>query len=440
MPFEDRAGILNPEECRRFDPASNRVEWKGDEATTCQPIGSGSPRIAGGRRLVYPLPSVSVVIVGYRSRRYLDRCLGALLAQAYPGGFDVVFVDNASDDDSLDHVRATFPVVDAVASGANLGYAAGNNLGAARARGEVLVFLNPDTEVAPGWLCELVRPLATDPTIGLTTSRIVLMDDPSTINACGNEVALAGIAWCRGAGRPATEFAEDADVAAVSGCSFAIRAELFRWLGGFDERFFMYLEDTDLSWRARVAGYRCRFAAGSVVAHDYRLSLSAAKIGRIERNRYLMLGKHLSLRAVVALFPVLAMAEILTWGYAGLRGRACLAAKARATGWAIVHLWPVVRTPWRPVEGRILREHRTVPPVVAGVGGSPSRLAQAVLGAFSRAATAITFALLPAAEPVLAAGTPPAVALRSPGVIPTHRHEAEPGLVGSGDRGDGVPQ
>jgi GT2 family glycosyltransferase len=347
---------------------------------------------------VCSLPSVSVVIVGYRSRRYLDRCLTALLAQAYSGGFDVVFVDNASDDGSLEHVRAAYPSVDAMASGANLGYAAGNNLGAARARGEVLVFLNPDTEVAPGWLYALVRPLATDPGIGLTTSKIVLMDEPETINACGNEVSLAGIAWCRGAGEPATAFTEDADVAAVSGCSFAIRAELFRRLGGFDERFFMYLEDTDLSWRARVAGYRCRYVAGSVVTHDYRLALSAAKIGRIERNRYLMLGKHLSLRAIVALAPVLVATEILTWGYAGLRGRACLAAKARATAWAVVHLWPVVRTPWRPVEGRILRDHRSAPPVVAGVGGPPAHLVQSALRALARAAAVISLALLPSAR------------------------------------------
>jgi hypothetical protein len=183
-----------------------------------------------------------------------------------------------------------------------------------------------------------------------------------------------------------------------------------------------------------VAGYRCRYVAGSVVAHDYRLVLSAAKLGRIERNRYLMLGKHLSLRAVVALAPELAAAEFLTWGYAGMRGRASLAAKARATAWAVVHLWPVLRTPWRPVEGRILREHRPAPPVVVGIGGPPSRLVQAALGAFSRAAAAITFALLPSARPSAAAGRSPSVEARLPGAVPVRHQEAERVLVGAGDQ------
>jgi hypothetical protein len=157
------------------------------------------------------------------------------------------------------------------------------------------------------------------------------------------------------------------------------------------------------------------------------LALSAAKVGRIERNRYLMLGKHLSLRAVVALSPVLVATEILTWGYAGLRGRACLAAKARATAWAVVHLWPVVRTPWRPVEGRILRQHQPAPPVVAGAGGPPSRLVQSALRALSRGAAVVSLALLPSAR---------AVETRPLAATPADREGRGPVLAAVRGRGD----
>jgi len=250
--------------------------------------------------------------------------------------------------------------------------------------------------VAPSWLAELVQPLTNDPTIGLTTSKIVLLDDRSTINACGNEISLCGITWCRGAGQPASMFGEDADVAAVSGCAFAIRADLFRRLGGFDERFFMYLEDTDLSWRARAAGYRCRFVAESIVSHDYRLTFSPAKIAQLELNRYRMLGKHLSLRSMVALTPVLALAEVLTWGYAAVRGPACLIAKARATASAVILLWPAVRSPRSAGEWRLLRTHRSAPPVVDGVGSSSARAIQATVEWLSRGAAAVGLALMSA--------------------------------------------
>jgi GT2 family glycosyltransferase len=341
------------------------------------------------------LPSVSVIVVGFNSRRYLSACFNALANICYPGKTELLFVDNQSSDGSAAFVASAFPQVRTVETGANLGYAAGNNYGAAIAKGEILVFLNPDTEVAVDWLAPLVRPLVDDPTIGLTTSKILLLRNRETINACGNDISLAGITWCRGAGQPATSFTVDEDVPAVSGCSFAMCADLFRRLDGFDERFFMYLEDTDLSWRARVAGYRCRFVANSLVYHDYRLGFSAWKMGLIERNRYRMLGKHLSLRGIIALSPALVAAEVLTWGYAVLCGPRCILAKTRASLWAVTQLGPVIRTRWRPVEGEMLREHRLAPPVVEGMGGSAACRAQSVISVVSRVVATISLRLLP---------------------------------------------
>jgi len=334
-------------------------------------------------------PSATVIIVGFRSLRYLDRCLTSVLGQSFPGEVEVVFVDNASHDGSAEYVRQTFRPVTVVESGVNLGYAGGNNLGGEQARGEILVFLNPDTETAPGWLMPLVQPLLDDADVGLTPSKILLMDERETVNACGNDIPLSHINWCRGFGLPADEFTVDADVPAVSGCSFAIRADLFRRLGGFDPSFFTYLEDTELSWRARVEGYRCRFVAAFVVYHDFRLAFSPAKIRWIERNRYRMLSRHVSLRTMLAL------AEVLTWGYAVSRGPSSVLAKARATAWALTLLRPRTRPVCPHAEARILRQHSPRPPVVGDAGGPLGRAVQSSLGPLFDAAARIGLALLP---------------------------------------------
>jgi GT2 family glycosyltransferase len=375
----------NPKNRLAFADAWRSARWLG-----CAERDRG-----GGRRQMAKRPAVTVIIVGFRSRRYLDRCLPSVLQQAFPGEVEVLFVDNASRDGSAEYVRQTFPSVTVVESGVNLGYGGGNNLGAERARGEILVFLNPDTEAADGWLMPLVQPLLGDADVGLTTSKILLMDERETINACGNDISLSGITWCRGFGRPANEFTVDADVSAVSGCSFAIRANLFQQLGGFDPSFFTYLEDTELSWRARAEGYRCQFVAASVVYHDFRLSFSPAKIRWIERNRYRMLARHLSLRALLALAPTLALAEVLTWGYAAARGPSSFLAKAHATAWAATLIRPHARPVSPKAEAWILRQHSPRPPMVSDAGGQLGRAVQSGLGPLFDAAARLALALLP---------------------------------------------
>lgn len=350
------------------------------------------------------LPSVSIIVVGYNSRHHLARCFGALLRQEYPGRVELLFVDNASTDGSAAYVHTRFPGVRVVAAGGNLGYAGGNNLGAGHASGEVLAFINPDTEAEPTWLRELVRPVAIDPQVGLTTSKIVLMDRPALINTCGNEISLAGITTCTDAGSPAATVTRDRDVSAVSGAACAIRADLFRRLGGFDARFWMYLEDTDLSWRVRLAGYRCVLAACSVVAHDYCMSLTSAKTRLVERNRYLMLAKNLSGWALLAMIPSLLVGEVMTWGWAVSRGPRHTWSKLLAVLWVMAHLrllWSAHRAtqPLRRVpDAVLLGQHAPAPPMSEIVTGIAGRIAAAVLAPLALISAALALALL-AVEP-----------------------------------------
>ena len=278
----------------------------------------------------------SVILVTYNSQPYLKVCLDAL-GRTLPPGCEVVVLDNASSDGSADLVEAGFSNARLLRSPENLGYAGGNNRAADVASGEYLVFLNPDTRVEPGWLEALLAPLQADPLIGLATPKILLMQEPERINTCGNDIHLSGLTLCRGAGLEKERLDQLVEVSAVSGAAFSMRRDLFQRLGGFDETFFTYMEDSDLSWRARLAGYRCAYTPEAVVYHAYNLRFGSRKTFFQERNRYLMLLKNLRWGSLLALLPALLLAEFVTWGYVLTQVRGQWKQKPQAWGWVARH-------------------------------------------------------------------------------------------------------
>jgi GT2 family glycosyltransferase len=282
------------------------------------------------------VPKASVLIVNYNGREYLEKCLRSLLNKDRRD-YEVILVDNASTDGSAEYVEQVFPEVLVIRNEVNQGFSQGNNVGAQQAKGEYLAFLNPDTVVEPGWLEALIAALEADPQAGLATSKILLLADPGQINTCGNEMHCTGLTLCRGMGMDRGTFTDLVEVGAVSGAAFAIRKDVFEALGGFDEAFFLYLEDTDLSWRARLAGYKCVYVPSSVVYHDYILRFGPKKTFYQERNRYLMLLKGLRWRTLLVLLPALLVVEVMTWGFVLLRERKRLANKLRAYAWIVKH-------------------------------------------------------------------------------------------------------
>lgn len=288
----------------------------------------------------------SVIIVSYNARGALDRCLRSI-RRASGSDSEIIVVDNGSSDGSATHVVESFPEVRLVRSLANQGFGAGCNLGARIARGEYLAFLNPDTVVEPRWLTELIGALAVNRQAGLATARILLLADPERLNTAGNSTHYTGLTLCQGMGQPRQNSATPREVGAVSGAAFVIHRHLFETLGGFDESFFLYMEDTDLSWRARLAGHASVYAPRSVVYHDYSLRFGPRKTFYQERNRYLLLLKTLRWRTLVVLAPALVLAEIVTWGFVLLHDRPHLANKLRAYAWIIQHRRQVLESRWR---------------------------------------------------------------------------------------------
>jgi glycosyltransferase involved in cell wall biosynthesis len=224
----------------------------------------------------------SAVIVNYEGGDLLVECVRSLYEQEED--VDVIVVDNGSEDGSANTVARLFPAITVVRPFRNLGFAGGANAGAEGAEGELLLFLNPDVKLAPGCLDALRRLLA-DPAVGVGAPGIHLdvsghMEYGATLDLLGHPVALR---------RPARPLF-------VTGCALAMRKSLFEELGGFDDRYFMFVEDVDLCWRALLQGFDIRVARDAVAFHvggavtpggyerDGRIESSSFRIGLRERN------------------------------------------------------------------------------------------------------------------------------------------------------------
>jgi len=239
------------------------------------PGSGGEADKAEGRPNDVTSPNVSVVIVTWNGRHHLDACLDAVAAQQ---GVQVetIVVDNASTDGTVAHVRERHPSVRLVALPENRGFAGGNNAGAAEARAPLVAFLNNDTIVEPGWLQALMAGLDDALGFALATSRVVYMHDPRVIDSAGDGLLRSGGAFKRMHGCQSADADETREVFGVSGAACLMPRRVFDELGGFDEDFFASHEDVDLSYRARLLGYRVRYVPGAVVRHH-----GSATLGRL---------------------------------------------------------------------------------------------------------------------------------------------------------------
>ena len=234
-----------------------------------------------------------IVIPNYNGEARLAECLASVLAQ--PGlSFDVVLVDNASQDGSLELLRRNFPSVRVLANSENLGFGTALNQGvraaAAGAYG-LYVFLNNDTQVEPGWLAGLVEAMRREPRMGICNSLVVNRANGLIDSAGGDLINLyLGILGGHAAEEdPALLGAEPFEVFYADACSMAIRPELFSELGGFEQGYFMYYEEVELCWRARLLGASIYCAPASRVLHakgstPKTKALSLRILGGMDRN------------------------------------------------------------------------------------------------------------------------------------------------------------
>jgi GT2 family glycosyltransferase len=294
-------------------------------------------------------PRVSVVVVAYRSGAALARCLESLKRQ--DAELEVIVVDNGAAGREI-QAAARRKLVRVVSPGRNLGFAGGCNAGAEAARGDVLVFLNPDTVAAPGAIDELAAALA-DPSVGVAMARLRLLRYPDAVNSDGNVLHLAGFAWAGGYGERVNGAGELRDVAFASGAALAVRVETFRELGGFTEKLFLYGEDLDLAWRARLRGLRIVVNPRADVYHDYDFERHPDKRYYLERNRLVFVLSAFSGRLLMLLAPVLCAAELATAALALREGWL----RQKLAGWT----WLVRNARWLLRHRRATQALRRVP-------------------------------------------------------------------------------
>lgn len=297
------------------------------------------------------LPLVSLVIVGWNSRLDLEGCLSSLYAQTYEP-YEVIVVDNASTDGTVQWLAKVHPDIRLLCNVHNQGFAHATNQGFAVAHGEILIGLNPDTLVTPNWLHPLVEALCR-PGIGLATPRIMLMEAPSQLNAYGNSMSLTGLTSCLGIGELAEAYHEVRSVPALSGAAFAMTRTCYQEVGGFDPHYFTYFEDTELSWRVRLANYDIVAVGTSVIYHRYKGGVSPRKLYWLERNRLWTFLKYLEPTTWVRLAPALLVGELFVWGFVAIRGPAMITAKIRSY-LSIWYHWDLIRTTRADV--RLLRK------------------------------------------------------------------------------------
>jgi GT2 family glycosyltransferase len=260
-------------------------------------------------------PVVTAVVVAYMCDSDLAVCVQSLKDQSPRP--DIIVVDNGRSDATRAWLRSSHPDVIEVRPDDNGGYVAGCNDGVSLVRTSHVLVMNPDTKMHTGALKEMLRVEAGSPG-AFVTPKLLLPD--GSINACGNKIHFTGITTCVGLNEPAESHSGIERPPLLSGAAILCRVASWRQLGGFDERFFMYLEDADLSLRARNAGYEILCAADAVVTHDYRLNMSPRKFFYLERNRYFTLAKNLDPATFVRLLPSLVLTQIAIAFYALLKG------------------------------------------------------------------------------------------------------------------------
>lgn len=257
-------------------------------------------------------PEVSIISVVYNHNKYLESFINSILKQDCSK--EIIIVDNCSQDGSVKLIRDNFPNIKIIKNTENKGYGAGNNTGFIHAKGEYLIFVNPDTIMEDGCIKELVKPLEKSEKV-ITTPKITLFNEDK-INTCGLINHFTGLSFTRGLGDELEKYSKVEYVNGFSGCCFAIRKEDFGELGGFDEKIFMYHDDVELSWRALMKGFSILYLPDSKIKHDYSLKVTPEKLYHLEKGRYVVLRKYLRWYDFFLLLPSLIIVECMTSGYA----------------------------------------------------------------------------------------------------------------------------
>jgi GT2 family glycosyltransferase len=208
----------------------------------------------------------SVVIPNWNGAKHIRVCLNALRRQTRPP-YEMILVDNASQDESRALLASEFPEVKVIALASNKRFAGACNIGIRASKGDAVALLNNDTEADEGWLENVAKCFAAHPDAGFVASKLRLFDQRDKLHSAGDFYSVRGVPGNRGVWQ-VDDGSYDVDyVFGACGAASVYRREMLDKIGLLDEAFEFSCEDVDLSWRAQLAGYKCAFAHDAIVYH-----------------------------------------------------------------------------------------------------------------------------------------------------------------------------
>jgi len=202
---------------------------------------------------------VSIIIVNFNGKTYLEKCLESLTKIDYKN-VEIIFVDNNSIDDSVEFVKNNYPKMMIIKLDKNYGFAEANNIGVKNSKGELLLFLNNDTIVTPNFVTSLVSNIKKDEKIGVCQS--LLLKNNGEVDSSGDFIDKIGVAF-----NSTDKVDKIKEIFSARGASMLIRKSVFEKLHGFDDKFFTSFEDVDLGWRTWLIGFRVVVIPDSIVWH-----------------------------------------------------------------------------------------------------------------------------------------------------------------------------
>ena len=268
----------------------------------------------------------SIVIPNWNGRHHLTECLDSVRRQSF-ASYEVVLVDNGSTDGSADFVLSRYPEVKLLELGENIGFAGGVNAGIKAAGGEYVVLLNNDTEVVPAWLEHLAGAIKANPDVSIFASQLVDFFDRGLIDSAGDGMDLCLGPYKIGERQPVECFRESAFVFGACGGGGCYHRSLFERIGFFDEDFFAYFEDIDLSFRANWFGMRCLSVPDAVIYHKVG-GTSDSNLARRDRfdimrrrNLFFLIAKNYPAGFLLRFLPFIFLSHCLLFLVNLARGR-----------------------------------------------------------------------------------------------------------------------
>jgi GT2 family glycosyltransferase len=209
---------------------------------------------------------ISIVIPNFNGNEFLKECLSSIKEQTYPS-YDVIIVDNGSKDESVEFIQNNYPEFKLIQNKENLGFATAVNQGIKASQGEYIFLLNNDTELDVNCIYNLLTCIKKDDKLFAVSSKMIQYNNRNLIDDAGDEYTIVGYTRKVGNNRSSERYQHEREIFSASAGAALYRKSVFDIIGYFDENFFAYMEDVDISYRARLYGFKCYYCPSAVVYH-----------------------------------------------------------------------------------------------------------------------------------------------------------------------------